>query len=182
MRKDQLKVHFASAAIYDEEQKALYMKVREILLDLRYSLSYDWLMEKEKLTPSELFSRTDLAIRDSDVVVAVATFPSTGVGQQITLAMMRKIPVIVLRSDSISPSKFTAGAQGDLMRYFEYNDANLRKILKDNLEKMKSEKFVKFNFISSVEINALLEKESRRMGQSRSQLLRQIIRNWLSDR
>jgi len=181
MNNDRLKVYFACVAIPGEERRQVYARVRQMLLDLGCELTYDWMLDPQKNTPAELFAKTDQAIKDADVVVAEVTFPSTGAGQQITLATFRKIPVIALRGDWEQPSKFTSGAQGDLMRYFDYNESNLKKILGDTLKKIKTERFVKFNFISTPEINKLLEVESEKLGQSRSQLLRQIIRNWLGN-
>jgi hypothetical protein len=177
--KDITKVYFTSAAVPDDARRSVYDRVRQTLLNLGCNLTYDWLVDKEKLVPAELFKRTNLAINAADVVVAEVTFPSTGVGQQINLAMNRKIPVIVLKGDWEIPGKFTPGAQGELMQYHEYNPSNLEKILCNSLNHIKKERFVKFNFISTPSINELLEKESEALGETRSQLLRRIIRDWL---
>ena len=181
MHKDQLKVFFACAAIPDDTRRQVYATVRQLILDLGYGLTYDWMSDIGKISPAELFIKTDLAIKEADVVVAEVTFPSTGVGQQISLATSRKIPVIALKADWEQPGRFTPGAQGDLMRYFEYNQVNLKKILRDTLGKIKTERFIKFNLVSTSQINQILETESEKVGQSRSQLLRQIIRNWLAE-
>lgn len=176
---NKLQVYLTSASIVDPNRKAIYMRVRDSILSIGCVLTYDWLVDESPKTPAELFKKTSEAINNADVVVAEVTFPSTGVGQQITLSTTRKIPVIVLKGDWEIPSMFTPGAVGELLQYHEYNPENLEKILRNSLKHISKERFVKFNFISTVEINKLLEEESEKMGETRSQLLRQIIRDWL---
>lgn len=144
-------------------------------------LMFDWLAETDPYIPREMYARVLSAIRQSDVVVAEITYPSTGVGLQLALAAQYRVPVLALQADWIGVTpQFTEGASSDEFRIVKYNKKSLGKVLRENLKTLGKARFVKFNFISTPEINSELDKVSESQGISRSQLLRQIVRDWVN--
>lgn len=168
------------AAIPDKERAAVYNMVREALVKCGVGLTYDWLHDNETYTPAVLFKKTSEALELADLVVADVTFPSTGVGQQISQAIAKKIPVLILKAKWKQPSKFTPGVQSDLVWYVEYEKGNLKSLIKENIRKIGKERFEKFNLILTPDLNSILQLQSEKIGVSKSQLLRSIIRSWLS--
>lgn len=176
-----LKVYFAAPTITSSERRELFEFIRLLILELGCGLTYDWMRDEQQYSPGELFRKNSDGIREAEVVVAEVTFPSTGVGQQITLAMENQIPVIALHAAwKKGASRFLAGGQGDLLRFFKYEKDKLKSLLKRNLVNFGvSERFVKFNFISTFDLNTQLDEISKAQGISRSELVRMIIRDWV---
>lgn len=179
-----LRVFYTGPKPSNKDKKDVILSVREALINLQkhgeVEVMFDWLAETDPYVPREMYARVLSAIRQSDVVVAEITYPSTGVGLQLALAAQYRVPVLALQADWVDVApQFTEGASGDEFRIVKYNLKTLEKILKDNLKTLGKERFVKFNFISTPEINEELDRVSGAQGISRSHLLRQIIREWM---
>lgn len=179
--KQKLRVFYTGPKPSNSDKQNVIYAVREALInDGGIELMFDWLAETDPYVPREMYARVLSAIRQSDVVVAEITFPSTGVGLQLALAAQYRVPVLALQADWVEVQpQFTEGASGDEFRIVKYNQKNLPKLLRDNLKTLGKERFVKFNFISTPEINEELDRVSAAQGISRSHLLRQIIREWV---
>ena len=178
--KPKLKIYFAAPTVTSVERREIFGNVKKILFDLGCELTYDWMEDKTEYSPKELVKKTTTGLLKADLVVAEVTFPSTGVGQQIVLAMDRKIPVIAIHAEWKSgANRFLAGSEGELLRFFRYKQDNLKKILSENFKILYKQRLVKFNFISTPEINSDLDKMSEKMGISKSQLVRLILREWI---
>jgi len=175
-----LHVYFSASSSKLVERKPLYEKIIRSIKDLGARLTYDWLSDKEKLKPDEIFERASEGIKKADVVIAEITYPSIGVGQQITLALSWKIPVVAIYQQKPQVSRFALGMKSPYFILKKYDQDNLSIILKDSIEDVIKERFVKFNFISTKEINDYLEEKSTSLSVSKSQLLRRIVREWMS--
>ena len=176
-----LRVFYTGPKPSVKEKMELIVNVRDALMGMGdIEVKFDWLNEMDPYIPKEMYARVIHAIRNSDIVVAEITYPSTGVGLQLALAAQHRVPVLALRADWIdTPKQFAEGAQGDDFKIVNYAKGSLVKVLKENLRSMGKERFIKFNFVSTPEINAELDRVSGLHGVSRSHLLRQIIREWL---
>lgn len=180
-RKDRkLQVFLSAPTLADVEKKELILWLRKEILKCGVEFTYDWVSDESKYEPRELYKRISDGIYQSDLVIAELTFPSTGVGQQVGMALTRKIPVLgLVASWKDVPQKFTIGAESDTFKVVHYSKENARLILSKFIKEFGKERFVKFNFISTPDLNEALELKSEKMGMSRSQLLRKIIREWL---
>jgi len=176
-----LHVYFSASSSKLTERKPLYEKIIKSIKGLGAKLTYDWLSDKEKLKPDEIFEKASEGIKEADVVIAEITYPSIGVGQQITLALSWKIPVVAIyQQNKLQASRFALGMKSPYLILKKYDKDNLGIILKDSIEDVIKERFVKFNFISTKEINDYLEEKSTSFSVSKSQLLRRIVREWMS--
>ena len=179
-RDRKLQIYFSAPSITTDEQKDLFVLIRNIIKDLGYDLTYDWIADKAKDTPRCVFKKAQEGINLADIVVAEITFPSTGVGQQIAIAKTKKIPVIALYlSNKGSSSRFTTGSENELQKTVGYERNTLKSVLEQLLSELGKDRFERFNFISTPEINSVLEEKSRKLGITRSQLLRQIVNDWM---
>jgi len=174
-----LRVYFAAPTVSSTVRRKTFEAVKQAILNLNCELTYDWMEDDKKYNPKELFQKSSQAIKSADLVIAEVTFSSTGVGQQINIAVENKIPVIALHTGKkTSVHRFLAGSQGDMLKIFNYLPSNLEKILRSNIRSFQPVKFAKFNFISTPDINSELDSKGEKMGLSRSQLVRQIIYEW----
>ncbi len=181
-RKDQkLRVFYTGPKPSVSDKAELVFNVRDVLAKMeKVELTFDWLSEMDPYIPKEMYARVVQAIKNSDIVVAEITYPSTGVGLQLALAAQYHVPVLALQTERVDAKKqFAQGASGDEFRIVKYDQKSLLRVLKENLRTLGKERFVKFNFISTPEINSELDRVSEAQGTSRSHLLRQIIREWM---
>lgn len=176
-----VRVFLSTPSLSDNEKKELFLWMRREVLKCGAIFTYDWMLDEEKYQPQEMFKKVSDGIYQADLVIAELSFSSTGVGQQVGMALTRKIPVLgFVASWKEVPRKFTIGAEGGNFRIENYTRENFSEILKIYLKKFGKERFEKFNFVSTSEINQELEAVSSKRGISKSQLLRQIIRDWFT--
>jgi len=181
-RKKRIRVFFSAPSISSKEQRALYEKIRQVILDLGASITYDWLKDKKNFNPKFLAKKAAEAIKMSDLVIAEMSEPSTGVGLQIALANAAKIPVISLFNENKhNKSTVATDTKNSMVVKILYNLKNLKPQLSGAFKELLKNRFVKFNFISTQEINDYLEKKSTKHGLTRSEFLRQIIRRVMND-
>jgi len=169
-------VYFSAPSGKLSQRRGLFDKIVSAIEEAGGSLTLDWLNDKTKLSPKEIFKQAIEGIKVADILVAEITFPSTGVGQQIALALSWKIPVIALlqKGKKIS-SRFTVGSESELVSVVRYEEEQLPQLLKEKFGDVFKKRFVKFNFISTREINQYLQEESNSKGISKSQFLRHLI-------
>lgn len=171
--------YFSASSHFLDKNKDLYNKIIKILSNSGYSLISNWVNDKIKLNPELLFEQATDDIKKSDLLVAEITNPSTSVGQQISLALSQKIPVIILiRSGIKYEPRFTFGMKSPYIKIIRYDSFSLEDGLKKNLNNIKKNKFVKFNFVTTREINNFLEETSKEKNISKSEFLRKIIEDW----
>lgn len=187
MKRDRAKirVYFAAPSIELVDRRELVRRVRAILLGLGCELTYDWIEDLDNADSKSVYAKTVAGIKEADVVVAELTFSSTGVGEQIGLALSRKIPIVGVYLDSADrsfSSFFTEGMSQEQIQLVRYQPDNLRDLLARALDKIKKERFVKFNFISTPAINSFLEKEAKKNQETKSQYLRSLIREVMANK
>lgn len=176
-----LNVYFSASSSDLNSRKKLYISILDSIKLFGARLTYDWLNDKEKLKPSEIYEKASEAIKNADVVVAEITYPSTGVGQQIGLALSWKIPVIAIHQlNNPDVSRFAVGMESPYLQVKEYNQDKIESVLDESFASVMNKQFERFNFISTREINDYLSEHSSRQNISKSQLLRRIIREWMS--
>ncbi len=165
-----------------KNQISIYKTIVKEIKGHGVQISYDWVSSsiKEVLSNQEAYNLVMNALHKSDLLLADVTIPSIGVGQQITMALHWRIPVVCIYNEDIekAPSKMLPTDQTSIFKIAPYKRKNLKTVLKDILTDTKSQRFVKFNFITNTELNTFLEEESSRRQMSKSQFLRFIIKNW----
>ena len=175
-------MYFSASSHFLDKNKNLYNKIIKILSKNGYNLISNWIYDKTKLNPEQLFKQANNAIRKSDLLIAEITNPSTSVGQQISLALSQKIPVIILIKSGVKyEPRFTFGMKSPYISIIRYDSFSLEGELKNNLDKIKKNKYVKFNFVTTREINNFLEETSKEKKISKSKFLRKIIEDWKKD-
>lgn len=116
-------------------------------------------------------------LSQADVFIAEVTHTSFGVGYQTAMAVHQKKPVLLLSKGSVSNGSLVQGL-GDsaLVRFREYTDENLEKIIQQFLEDNDVQaKDLRFNFFIDRQIYNYLRWASFKTGKTKSRILRDLI-------
>ena len=177
-----MKIYFSASRLYKEEYLANYLKIESVLKE-----SDCQVMDNINITPSPSgykMSETDrkrlyrLMVRNmdkADFCVFEASYPSTlHIGHEITLAMDKNKPVIVLYTKNHEPILFR-GMDNDKVRWIEYSNDDLEKLLNQAIEEAKKHMDVRFNFFVSPKILNYLDWVAQKRMIPRSVFLRNLI-------
>lgn len=176
----EIKIYLAAPTPSSAEQRGLFLAIQEAMVGLGCRIAYDWLHDQQKYSAAQLRQKHISAIESADLVVAEVTYPSVGLGQQIEHALGKKIPVLALHASAVpDTSRFLVGSQGDLLSYVHYNQKSLAKVLRRGIRTRVKGRMVRFNFISTANLNAAMDERAGKMGLSRSELVRLIVRDWM---
>ncbi len=173
-------VVFSSTAYW--KNSSYYFSFIKSVEDSGLQIIYRWFDNPKKANPKKVYSETLKSIREADLMVAESSASSTGVGQQISYALAQKKPVIICinKKDGQNNMIFLKGTSSPYSTQLFYsNFTDLKKQLKSHLKKIKETKFEKFNFLSTVTSKNILTRESRKRGISSSELLREILDDWI---
>lgn len=176
--KEKLRFFISASSRTYKEDKLLLQDIAHAMIMCGYFDPFPW-YENENYAVSDNYTALVNAISTTNLLVAEISRPSTGVGQQIELAIANKIPVLCLENevviDQSDHSMFTRSNNRELMKIVSYGRSNLLEVIQRETKAIKHTRFVKFNFISTPELNAYLDQQVRMHGLSRSQYLRNLI-------
>jgi nucleoside 2-deoxyribosyltransferase len=110
----------------------------------------------------------------SDIVVAEVSHPSIGVGHEVSVAIEKQKPVILMHVDGYSPH-FMEGLKTDKLCVVKYEFNDLNNVLKDALEFASDQQDTRFNFFISPKIGTYLDWVSKRKRIPRAVYLRKLI-------
>ena len=177
-----MKIYFSASRLYKEEYSKNYSKIIKVLKESGCQIA-----DCTKLSPSPkgfVMPETDRKnlyrsmLKDmdkADFCVFEASYPSTlHIGHEITLAMEKNKPVIVLYIKDHEPILFK-GIDDRKIRWIEYNDTNLESLLNNAIEESKKEIDVRFNFFVSPKILVYLDWVAKKRMVPRSVFLRDLI-------
>lgn len=175
-----LNVFFSASSSKLKKRSELYSRIIRTIYDLHARLTYDWLSDSKRLKPDIIYSKSIRGLEKADLLIAEITFPSIGVGEQISLALNKKKPVLALYQKNFPEhSRFALGMKSPYLILKQYNLTNLKSVVKSELDKITKKQFIKFNFITTQEISDFLHKKSESLKISRSNLLRRIISDYM---
>lgn len=149
----------------------------------KYKIRHRWFdVTSSKTHLKKLYSESVKALLESDIIIADVTLPSTGVGQQIAYGIFHKIPVIIIANKKIEDnprSKFLKGTTSSRVEFFYYKNAQeIEKNLVKFIDNMSTDSYEKLNFVATKSLKSLIDEESKKLGVTQSELLRQIILDW----
>jgi len=113
-------------------------------------------------------------INDADVTIAEVSHPSIGVGYEISQAVEKEKPVIILYSNNEAPH-FLEGIQSDKVILVQYTSDDLEDSLTAALEMASSKIDTRFNFFISPKIGNYLDWVSKKKKLPRAVYLRKLI-------
>jgi hypothetical protein len=114
-------------------------------------------------------------ITEADMVVAEVSYPSTiNVGHEVSIALEKSKPVLGLYTKE-KESTFFEGIQSDKFLYEEYDDQNLKEVLKSAIQYAQDQSDTRFNFFIFPKHVNYLDEISRKRKIPKSVYLRELI-------
>lgn len=113
-------------------------------------------------------------MKESDVMVYEASYPSLGIGHEITWGMQMGKPVIVLYVKGKKPFILDA-IENDKLQVLEYELSDLTRLLKDAIGYAEDQQDTRFNFFISPKQQRYLDWIARKKKIPRAVFLRRLI-------
>jgi 2'-deoxynucleoside 5'-phosphate N-hydrolase len=113
-------------------------------------------------------------ITSSDIMIVETTFPSISVGYEISLAIHRNKPVLMLYSEGDPPS-LLAHHPDDKFICEKYTNETVNEILDDFIKYVSGTSDTRFTFFLTSELSSYLENISKKRKIPKSVYLRQLI-------
>lgn len=177
-----MKIFFTASLSGKDKYITNYEKIVTILKKNGYDLVSNHVLESEK----ELVSKESLEerqkyqkkfhqwINKADIVVAEISYPSTGVGYQLTHSLEKGKPVLALYTEDKVPVALL-GEPSDKLIMAPYSIDKLESVLIDLLNDAQKQMDVRFNFFISPKIGAYLDWISKYKKFPRAVFLRRLI-------
>lgn len=167
------------------QEKIFYSKLyRLIVTDCKLDIQYRWFENNQRKTPQKIYLDSLNAIRKADFFIAESSIKSNSVGQQVGYAIQQKKPCfILLKSElkNVGESLFLKGTKNSNVYFIYYSSIEDLKVkLYNNIHSIKDSKPEKFNFLATKRIRNILLRESRKSNVTQSELLREIIEEWIA--
>jgi len=159
-----------------------YRKIVSELKALGHQVTADHILGKTaKILESQAKEEAEKIYRklivwknQADLVVAETSYPSFGVGQEISYALMQQKPVIALHLPERKPHLLTAIGE-EYLHIVEYTPETLKRTLADYIEYAKGVADTRFNFFISSDLGSFLDWVSKKRKLPRAVFLRQLI-------
>ncbi len=179
-----MKVYFSASRFYRDKYREIYLTIADQLREQKYEIldraNIDPAIDPKKVSEKEkvqLHKDFVKALDSCDFSVFEASYPSTiHIGHEITLAIQKGKPVIVLYGDTgdKEPLMFK-GLGGEKVIWVEYGAFNLKTKLQRAIEKAKKMQDVRFNFFISPRQLEYLDWLSKKKMIPRAVFLRDLI-------
>ena len=109
-----------------------------------------------------------------DLVIAETSFPSLGIGFEISQALEKGKPVVVLYTEEDIPH-FIQGVESEKLLVVKYSLVDVREVLREAIEDARGQADVRFNFFIPPQIVAFLDWVAKNRKLPRAVYLRKLI-------
>lgn len=184
-----MKIHFTCSTNEFEEHFELYKTIRNIIKKLGHKITRDWIDERLNLRKrgiraysKDVYEKTIQAILDADVVIIEGSIPSFHIGHQITIALQKNKPVLLL-TQKLEEGKWpfittfhNEHNKRNLLHVKKYTMRSLRTIIKRFLKEYKKGPLVRFNLFLDNTVGSYLDWASLTYKKSKSEIIRDLIK------
>lgn len=182
-----MNIYFTCSTSSLETEYKEYKKLIKHIENLGHTILYPWIdeayknLKKNKLGDLELYYQKKVeAISESDVVIAEGSLKSFTVGHQITIALNKAIPVLLLYkirpTDSQEP--YAEGIKSKWIHKYSYkNDNEALEIIEKFLDTYcgKDKKY-RFHLVITQQENKILEGIAEKTKKTKTQIIRDLIK------
>lgn len=187
-----MKVYFTASTAEFDHYKKNYFAIRDFLVADQHLLTRDWLLRAEQRIKDGILEIKDikqiykdcmLAIEDADAVIIEDTISNFSTGHQITVALQRQKPTLVLwckPKHRHFKQTFIQGIESDYLEVAEYSLDNYHEIIHKFLKKYETAKQRnRFHLVLSDLERKYLDWHQFNKHASRTKTIRQLIRKGL---
>ena len=177
-----MNVYFTASVVGKKQYLAQYQKIIDILRAKQYDVVSDHIINatEQKIRIENREDRLKFQkqlehwISSCDFMIAETSFPSISVGYEISLALQRNKPVLILHSIGDPPSLIGEHIDEKLICE-KYTTATLADSIDDFINYIKGTADSRFTFFITPEIGTFLEKVSKKEKLPKSVYLRKLI-------
>lgn len=178
-----MKAYFTASVVGKRQYLANYVKIIESLKKRGLNVVSDHIIKTTEELLSKETKEERLAfqmqlnkwINESDFVVVDTTFPSISVGYEISLAVQRNKPVLMLYSEGEAPS-LLAHFHSEQVVSEKFTPQTLDTIIDDFIKYVEGANDTRFTFFITPEIAHFLENISKKEKLPKSVYLRRLIK------
>lgn len=177
-----MKVYFTASIAGKKYYLNNYLKIIDILKSKRFEVISDHIInadqsqvrQEAKSARLKFQAQLDKWINSCDFMIAEVSFPSISVGFEISLALNRAKPVLILYSEGHPPT-LLAHHKDEKLACEKYDNNTLKEIIGDFINYVEGSDDTRFTFFISNEMMNYLNKVSLRHKIPKSVYLRRLI-------
>lgn len=184
-----MRIFFSCTTIKFDEYKKYYFKIRDFLIAEGHVLTRDWLTnlhdnsrsyEAERNGTREIYRLTLEALNKADALIIENTVESFSNGHLITIALQRRIPVLVLYQDieeRYFPNTLINSIEDNFLRIEKYNGDKFKEFIRKfvkTCEQLKEKHH--FHLVLDGQEKMYLDWLKFHKGKSQSGILRKEVR------
>jgi len=190
-----MKVYFTSPISALKTQMPYIRKIREILLDEGYYLTRDWLPEyidpkknkletllKDSTKRSVWYKEIKSAIMDADVCIFESTKQTMGLGHQVTLALEKNKPTLIIgdrKNGGIMENLLIAGSGSGYLTLKNYSDiGEMEKQITKFLEKNKNKRVQRLNIALDSNLFSKINEQSKKINTTKTDIIRKALKDY----
>jgi len=180
-----MKVYFTSSTAELFKYRKYYYAIRDFLVDENHVLTCDWLKKTEDVIDSgnvelnnikDIYKSCMTAIDEADVVIIEDTVSNFSTGHQITIALQKQKPVLVLwKGEKHRHFKkvFIHGIESDILEVSQYTLKNYKEIISVFINKYSnSQQRNRFHLVLNNLERNYLDWVQFNQGKSRTKIIR----------
>jgi hypothetical protein len=180
-----MNIYFTASIVGKKFHTANYERIIQIARKHGSTIQSDHVMKTTEDNTKEerlaFHKRLESWINMSDCMIVETTFPSISVGYEISLALHRGKPVLILYSEGDPPSLlFTQHEEKIICE--RYTPENLEEIIEDYLAYVQGNEDMRFTFFISSSIASHLNKISKKQKIPKSVYIRNLILDDMKER
>ena len=178
-----MKVYFSASISGRKNLLGNYRKIYDAFQEMGVTVLSDHVLRdtKEKISVKsheevvKFYKKIVNLISKSDIVVIEASSPSINLGHEISVALEKGKPTVVLYLKGAGVPRMLEGSQQDRLLLIEYQLETLKRDLKEALDFAKDQMDVRFNFFVSPKIVYYLDWIAKKKKMPRAVYLRRLI-------
>ncbi len=179
-----MKVYFLGSISGKGQYLKNYQKIVEVLRSLKVEVIENTLEPTrayvEELSDEkkvEFYKKVLQWINQCDILIAEGSYPSIGIGHEISLAIEKGKPVVVLYEKNVHTSHLLEGLHSDKLLVIKYDFDELGDVVREAIDYVSDQVDTRFNFFVSPKHQHYLDWISRNRMVPRAVHLRKLLEN-----
>lgn len=177
-----MNVYFTASIVGKKDYLKNYQQIIGILKEKGFTVRAEHILNttepeihlKSREERLRFHTQLERWIAECDFMVVESSFPSISVGYEISLALERRKPVLILYSEGDPPSLF-AFHESEKILCEKYTEETLAPLITDFLHFVRGEADLRFTFFISSKQAAYLSRQAQKHRQPKSVYLRHLI-------
>lgn len=183
-----MKIYFTASTAEFKKYKDNYFAIRDFLVQENHTLTRDWLKHTgERIDDGELnvrdiksiYKKCIIAINQADLVIIEDTVSNFSTGHQITIALQRQKPTLVLwrgKKHRYFKQMFIHGIESDYLQISQYQRHTLESEIRKFINKYKDHgNKTRFNLVLNQSERNYLDWVQFNSGISRTKVIKRLI-------